>query len=694
MAILGQIQKRTSVLIGIIALALFAFVIQGLLKNSSQIGRGSRNVIAEIDGRKMATEDFQKRVALLQKNNPRISNMQAVKSVWDQIVKEGVLNNQFDKLGINVGGEKLRELIINDPGIKQSFTNQQTGQFDEEALLKYIDAVDNKKVSKEAIEAWKAYERDLIEKEKEKIYFDMVKAAIKPTLKEGEWYYHFENDAVDFKYAAVAYRTIPDSTVSVSKQEISSYVQKHQDRYKVEEGRDIEYVLIPLEASQEDIEQTKKELAKIKGDFEKAEDGEAFAQLKSDVKQRAGFFSKDKLVKQYADEIIKLNTGEVFGPYEFNKKLYLTKVLETKTLPDSAKAAHILIAFKGSRSAAPDVTRTKEQAQKRADSILKVVKANPKKFADYAKELSDGPTKTKGGDLGWFTYGAMVPKFNDFVFEGKKDKMGIVETMFGFHVIKINDLTEPEKLVKTISIIKNIEPSSKTENDTYAKAAQFAADAMNAKDFKAFAKENNYTAKPVLKIGRFEDNVTGIGQNREIVRWAYNNNRQIGDIAKFDIEKGHVIVKLTGKRDKGIMSAEEASALVKPILLKKKKAEIIKQKLTGENLTEIAKNANAKVGVATGVTLKTAMIPGFGKEPKVVGYAFGLEPESISKPIEGNIGVYVIKTLKVKVAADIKNYTPYVEKLKKEREAGINQKIVEALKKKTEIDDKRDLIYQ
>jgi peptidyl-prolyl cis-trans isomerase D len=108
----------------------------------------------------------------------------------------------------------------------------------------------------------------------------------------------------------------------------------------------------------------------------------------------------------------------------------------------------------------------------------------------------------------------------------------------------------------------------------------------------------------------------------------------------------------------------------------------------------MAKNAGAKVGLATGVTLKNPVIPGFGKEPKVVAKAFSLEPESFSKPIEGNIGVYVIKTLKVKVAADIKNYTPYVEKLKKEREAGINQKIVEALKKKTEIDDKRDLIYQ
>jgi len=693
MAILGQIQRRTSVLIGIIALALFAFVIQGLLKNSSQIGRGSRNVIAEIDGRKIATPDFQNKVALFQKSNPRISNMQAVKAVWDQIVKEGVLNNQFDKLGIKVGADKLRELIIENPSIKQGFTNEQ-GVFDEDALVKYIDDVNKGKFGKEREEGWKNFENSLIQSEKEKIYLDMIKVAMKPTLKEGEWFYHFENDAVDFKYAAVAYRSIPDSTINVSKEEINAYVSKHADQYKVEEGRDIEYVFIPLEASKEDKDAVLKDLEKLKSDFIKAEDGEGFAQIKTDVKQRAQYFAKDQLIKQYADDIIKLNAGEVFGPYEFNKQIYMTKVLETKIAPDSAKAAHILISFKGSQNAKPDITRTKEEAKKKADSILNIVNKNPKKFAEFAKKLSDGPSKTKGGDLGWFRYGAMVPKFNDFVFEGKKGKTGIVETMFGYHVIKIDDLTAPEKIVKTVSVIKNVEPSNHTEKQVYAKAAQFASDAIENKDFKKLAADNGLQAKPVLKIGRFEDNITGIGQNREIVRWAYNNERKIGDVAKFDLEKGHVIVTLTGKRNKGLMTAEEASALVKPILIKKKKAEIIKKKMTGKDLSEIAKNSGAKIGVATGVTLKTAMIPGFGKEPKVVGHAFGLAPEQMSEPIEGNIGVYVIKTLKINKAADVKNYVPYVEKLKKEREAGLLQQVVEALKKNSEIEDKRDLIYQ
>ncbi len=711
MAILGQIQRRSSVLIMIIALALFAFIIQGLIKNSSTIGKGNVNTIAEVDGQKISRNDFQKRVALVQKQSRNISNMQAMKSVWDQVIKEAVLNNQFDKLGIKVGQDRVRQLIVDNPSIKQAFTNKQ-GVFDENALSDYIDQIyKNKNSNPELYEQWKNFENSVLESEKEKIYMDLVKAAVNPTLKEGEWLYHYENDAVDFKYAAVPYSTIPDSLVKVTKDDILSYIKKHKDQYQTEENRSLEYVFIPLKPSAKDKQKVEEELKALINDkevfdakaddkkrieqgFKNTADAEAFANKYSDVKQQARYFFKNQLPKEYADTLIKLNTGDVFGPYTLNDNVYLSKVIDAKQIPDSAKAAHILIAYKGAMRANPSIARSKEEAKKKADSILRVVKRNPAKFADYAKKLSDGPTKTKGGDLGWFTYGQMVPKFNDFVFNGKKGQVGLVETPFGFHIIKINDLTKPEKAVKSVSIIRKVEPSTETENETFAKAAQFANEALNTKDFNALAKEKGYEAKPVMKIGRYEDNLPGLGRNREIVRWLYKSDRAVGDVFKFDIENGHVIVYVTGMQEEGLMSPEEASPLVKPILLKEKKAKLIKEKFKGNTLEEMGKNANAKIGVAKGVTLKNPVIPGFGREPKVVAKAFVLQPKEVSKPIDGNRAVYVIETIKVNKAADIKNYLPYVEKLKKERQTGINQDVVKALKEKAEIEDNRAIIYQ
>ncbi len=711
MAILGQIQKRSGVLIGIIALALFAFVIQGLIKNSSSLGKGNVNIIGEVDGRKIPRAEFQKRVALMQKQTRSFSQMQAVKTVWDQMVNEAVLNNQYDKLGIKVGSDRVRDLVINNATIKQAFTNQQ-GIFDENRLSDYIDQIyQNKDRNPEIYAQWKNFENSLIEAEKKKIYMDMVKSAANPTLKEGEWLYHYENDAVDFKYAAVPYSNIPDSLISVTKDDISAYVNKHQDKYKVGENRSIQYVFIPLEPSVKDKQKIKDELLalindkevydekavnhkKIEKGFKNTEDAETFANKYSDIKQQARWFFKNKLPKEYADTLIKLNKGDVYGPYEMKKQIFLSKIIDTKMIPDSAKASHILIAYKGAMRANPDISRDKETAKKKADSILKVVKRNPAKFADYAKELSDGPTKTKGGDLGWFTYGQMVPKFNDFVFNGKKGQIGLVETPFGFHIIKIYDLTKPEKAVKMLSIVRNVEPGTETENETFAKAAKFASEAINNKDFTALAKSNGYEAKPVKKIGRFEDRLPGLGQNRNIINWLYKEERKIGDVSKFDTEKGHIIVYVTGIQEEGLMSPEEASLSVKPILIKQKKAEKIKAEFKGNNFEEMSKNAKAKTGIATGVRLKNPYIPGFGREPIVVAKAFSLQPGQFSQTLEGEKGVYIVKTIKINKAADIKNYMPYVEQLRKERLKALEREVIKALKDKADIEDNRINFYK
>ncbi|WP_434046556.1 MULTISPECIES: peptidylprolyl isomerase [Sorangium] len=100
-------------------------------------------------------------------------------------------------------------------------------------------------------------------------------------------------------------------------------------------------------------------------------------------------------------------------------------------------AKHLLVMYKGSRRAPPTIERTKAEAQARATEAMKKAKADPSKFADIVKEYSDEPGADKrGGDLGRFPKGAMVPEFQVGL---EKIKVGevsdLVETPFGFHVI-------------------------------------------------------------------------------------------------------------------------------------------------------------------------------------------------------------------------------------------------------------------
>ena len=105
--------------------------------------------------------------------------------------------------------------------------------------------------------------------------------------------------------------------------------------------------------------------------------------------------------------------------------------------PEEVRASHILISFKGADRADADVTRTKEEAKAEAERIRKLIVDDGKDFAEMASEHSNGPSKTKGGDLGKFKFEVMAPPFSKAAFALEVDAVSeVVETGFGFHVIK------------------------------------------------------------------------------------------------------------------------------------------------------------------------------------------------------------------------------------------------------------------
>ena len=98
------------------------------------------------------------------------------------------------------------------------------------------------------------------------------------------------------------------------------------------------------------------------------------------------------------------------------------------------KASHILIGVDA--TATPEV---KAKAKEKAEAILKALKAG-RDFAEAAKADSTCPSKEQGGDLGFFGRGQMVPEFENAAFGLKPGEMsGVVETQFGFHIIKLTD---------------------------------------------------------------------------------------------------------------------------------------------------------------------------------------------------------------------------------------------------------------
>ena len=702
MAVLNKIRQRSLFLILIIALALFSFVLADLFRNSDALTSKSQNIVATINGKDITREDFLAKVEAAQRQaGPNATSTQVMNRVWDQEVRQAVMETQYQELGISVEKDQMRDLLKTALATSPEFLNE-AGLFDENKMNEYIANL--KETSPAGYESWVNYEKSIAANALQQNYFNLVKAGLTGTLAEGELEHKLEGNKVDIKYVQIPFSSIPDSTITVSKSDISAYMNKNKKQFEVEASRDINYVEFKEVATVEDEDAIKAELNMYLNGrlvdetgrkdtivaFSKVKDNEEYINViaNSDLKFDNRFVFKSGLPATVADSIYNLNIGDVYGPYKDADQFKISKVIAVKQLPDSVQARHILIPFIGSRSA-DENSLPKAEAKKQADSLLKIFKSSKSSFADVAKEISADPgSGAKGGDLGYFTVNRMVPEFNDFVFEGKTGDIGVVESIFGFHIIDIQDQKNRQKAVQVGTISKKIEPSEATVSKVFRDASNFEI-AVDKKDLQEVATENKYTVRPVNGIKVLDENIPGIGNQRPIVRWAFEEDTEVGDIKRFNIPNGYAIVQLVAKHKKGLMSVEDASAIALPAIRKEKKAKIIRDRVSATTLEDLAAAESTSVRTASAINMKNPTISGAGREPLIVGAAFGLKEGETSKLIDGTNGVYMVQVTKVTPAVELDNYQAAANRVEQQKANTVNTKLYDALKEAAEIEDNR-----
>lgn len=703
MAVLNKIRQRSLFLILIIALALFSFVLADLFKNSDALTSKSQNIVATINGKDITREDFLQKVEIMQRQlGPNSTNTQVMNRVWDQEVRQAIMETQFEELGISVEKDQMRDLLRTALATSPEFLNE-AGLFDENKLNEYIANL--KETSPEGFQSWVNYEKQLASNALNQNYFNMVKAGLTGTLAEGELEHKLEGNKVDIKYVQVAYSSISDSIVDVSKSDISNYINANKSQYEVEASRDIRFIEFKEVASIEDENVINAELQTyVKGqlvdDRGRKDTIIAFAQVKnneeyinsiasSDLKFNDSFVFKSSLPTEFADDIYNLNEGEVFGPYKHDGFFKVSKVVAVKQIPDSVKVRHILLPFIGSQSADQDVTQTESEAKITADSLLAILKGNRSKFPEFVKSFSsDQGSVAKEGRYDWHAYNTMVPEFNDFEFEGATGDIGVVKTAFGFHIIEIEGQKDKKKAVQVGTIARKIEPSEATSDKVFRDASNFEINAGKS-DFESVAKENNYIIRPVNGIKVLDESIPGVGNQRQIVRWAFEETAEVGDVKRFNVPGGYVIAQLVARHKKGLMSADDATAKVLPILRKEKKAKLIRDRVSALNLEDLAAAENTSVRTATGINMKNPTISGAGREPLVVGAAFGLNEGETSKLIDGDKGVYMVQVTKVTPAVELDNYQAAANRVEQQKSTVVNTKLYNALKAAASIEDNR-----
>lgn len=682
MAVLSKIRQRSFFLIIIIALALFSFVLADVIQSGTF--NSSTNNVGSVNGTDIEAQEFMQNVSMIEKQGQGTTSTQAMNSAWEQEVRKIILSSEFEKLGLKIGNEQLINVIKQNPNLAQNpqFLNA-AGQFDENKFKEFLKGIKNAPDQSQWLE-WKEFEKNIERFAVEQMYNTMIKSGVYTTKAEGKFQYKTENDKADFEYVSVAFSTVNDDQVKVTDAEIIDFMKKSPKKYKSDNTTSIDFVLVENKPSKEDEQAMLSSIGDVKVKFDSVANVGEFVNANSDIKFDSTYLAKKDLPLDYQEQLFNLPVGGVFGPYVFNGHQCISRMIAKKGNA-SAKASHILLAYKGAPQST--ATRTKEEAQALANDLLAQAKANPGNFAMLAMTNSDDPgSKNNGGEYDNIMPGQMVPKFNDFVFNNPVGMIGVVETEYGFHVIKVLD---KYGAVLMGTVAQKIQPSEATIDAIYTKASQLEADANENKDFAAVAKKAGLEVVPATNLKGFDEYVQGVGSQREIVRWSFNKDTEIGDVRRFDVPQGFVIAKLKDRNETGLLPIDVARQSVEPLIKNQKKAEIIKKKMNGNSLEAVAKASGASIQTATVISLKTPVLPNMGNEPKVVGKAFGLAAGKTSEIIEGNSGMFIVRAKTVTKAPEVPSYATYITQDRSQNQSYAISKAYIALKDKAEIKDNR-----
>ncbi|MEM9680130.1 MAG: peptidylprolyl isomerase, partial [Bacteroidota bacterium] len=672
--------------------------------------------VASVNGEDIMRDEFMFKVENLQNRvGPGTTATQIRNSVYTQELRRIILNSEYEALGLSVERDQMIDLLKNSFSTYPEFQNEDS-IFDVNRLNAFIANLKDIQPDRAPLGTfqisyaeWTNNEQSIATNAIQQSYYNLIRSGVNATINEAEDQYIADAKTVDIKYVQIPYTSINDSLVTVTKSDIKAYMEEHKDEYTVDASREVIYVEYREDASKEDedaIQASLMELVNDKPEFNRntgeeenrigllnTEDPKGFININSDLKFEDRFLTRKDLPQTYADSLLNMAVGQVSDVYKNNGYYQISKVLETKQVPDSVKSSHIIVPYIGAFQSTPDITRTREEAESIVDSLLPLVKNNTTKFNEVADEINSDGSKGKGGEVGWtrlatFNPNAFDPDYADFIFYNDKGDVDIVETKFGFHIIRIDDAKNYEKAIKVATLAREIEASEETIDDVFNQVSKFEI-ALDNGEFQELAKEAGKEVKP-LTFKELDENIPGLGSQRPIVRWAFENDTKVGDYQRFPVAGvGFVVAQVVKINEEGLMDVDNATTPVLAEIQKEKKAEMIRAKITGTTVDDIAKNQSQTTRTAAAVTLSNTTLSGAGVEPLVVGAAFGLSEGGTSKPIDGNRGVYVLEVTKVNDATALDNYAAILNRLSTARRNTVQSKVYSALEAAADIDDNR-----
>ena len=708
MSITASIRKRPWLLLGMIFIALLAFLVNP--DSMDKMFGKDPNILGKVNGEEITRDEFNDQLGLLQQQSQGRPQQGLEEQAWQTLVQSKLIKQQFEKMGLKLTDEIFWSQLQFDPmfSIQSAPQNyDEKGNFKVAEIKKQIEELQQKDVNQ--YNEWLKVKKSIEYRMMARQLFANVSSAVTANKKEASELIKQRDQLANIDFVKVDYAAFAaKNPVTVTTKDLADYIQKHPVMFKSPATRNLGVVFFPAKPSAADDALVLKEINQLYNvgvdngngleSFKNTPSDSMFVELNSEAQIKYGYVS-DQEVPQEAQGFVKSAApGQFFGPYKSSDKYYVTKLVSKG---EATQPKHILISFVGSDIAKQDksITKTKEQAKQLADEIAAKVKANPASFQQYLPESSDKGSAQQGGIVGWNLPGQkqFVKPFQDFVNSAPKGTVGVVETQFGYHVIVIENKMPVYKIA---NLAKDIKASKETENKVYTEANTFiqSVQGKSFNDFSNAAKKKNYNFQNPKSLLRFQGQISGLGTDKdeEVLAWAFNGERNKGDSNIFTTGNGdYIVAYLNGKQEAGIADPESVREQIEPIVKNKLLAKKIIEKINAAkagNLDAVAK--------LFGTTKQSAQVNlfspnvGGGMEPKVAGAAFGIANNKVSAPVEGFTGVYVVTKKSVTTNKQPGDVKQIMQAMQQQNAQMFGQSLMKSLQDNAKIDDYRIEVWE
>lgn len=702
MAIIGTIRKHSGIAVAVVGIAIVAFIIGDVFKRQSSIPD-----FAEIDGETVLNTYFEQKV---QEEEERLKRQQGIdqipsdktfefrEQVWNQILEEKIYGKQLEALGIVVSQAELSDMYLGEfihPFLKQQFTDPATGIYNAQVVKQYVQNFD--KLKPEDQLQWTDIEQYV---SKSRLYekYNMLLAKSFYTPKAiAEKVVAMGAKSVDARVVALSPQTITDDQIKLTDADYEKYYNEHKKMFKQENSRDIDFVQFPVIPTQKDLAEIESKFMESWEEFQTVEDeyAGAFVNQISDVwydssyVKPSAFLSMaplDTLVSQSA-------AGSFIEPRLIGNKWVMAKVLKAENRPDSLRASAIIIL----NNKAEGISRSEAEAKSLTDSVENLIKSGKMTFEEAVASFSDDPTKGDNqGDMKWTTDGG-YGFLNEKIVESPEGTVFTYERpdKVGYYIVKVTGKTEASKKYRVALVINEIKASKETYDAAYQKANAFLSKVATHDAFVATAQKENLMVRNSDFTPSNVKSLQGVSEAREIVRWAFNEERQAGEVSEtiYESDDNYIVASLKEIREKGYATLDQVKVYIEPMVKQEKRIEMLAEKAekamaSTKDIDALAAQLGSSVDSVMGVNFNGYGFGNYGPEMKAIGTLAATTKAGMLKPIKGDYNVYIVNVDAVNQNPEVLDAKLMAQQMEMENTQKLRT-LFDVLKDKVEIKDNR-----